>query len=68
MLFGRWAKKASEIFRIVEEYDASVFEVYFDSKFKPHAELKRHFKTVEEALRYVEEARAFFLFSSPRNR
>jgi hypothetical protein len=33
MLFGRWAKKASEIFRIVEEYDASVFEVYFDSKF-----------------------------------
>jgi hypothetical protein len=55
---SRWAKRASEVFHyVVEEYSASVFEVYFDRKFKPHVELKRHFKTVGEAMKYVEEAR-----------
>jgi hypothetical protein len=52
-----WARKLEKVVRELEEYAAVVFEVYFDDEMRPYVELKRRFKTLEEAVKYVEEAK-----------
>ena len=52
-----WARKLEKVVRELEECAAVVFEVYFDDEMRPYVELKRRFKTLEEAVKYVEETK-----------
>ena len=52
-----WARRLEKVVRELEECAAAVFEVYLDDEMRPHVELKRRFESLEEAVKYVEEAR-----------
>jgi arginyl-tRNA--protein-N-Asp/Glu arginylyltransferase len=54
---GVWARRLEKVVRRLEECAAVVFEVYLDDEMRPYVELKRCFKTLEEAVKYVEEAK-----------
>ena len=57
MFFGRYARMAEKVLRMLEECSAAVFEIYFDDKMKPYVELKRVFPDLREAEEYVEQHR-----------
>jgi len=52
----RWRRRLERVLEAFENYEALVFEVYLDGRMRPRAELKRGFASLEEAVRYVEEA------------
>jgi len=52
----RWRRRLERVLEAFENYEALVFEVYLDGRLKPRVELKRGFASLEEAVRYVEEA------------
>jgi hypothetical protein len=53
----RWRRRLERVLETLENCGAAVFEVYLDGRLRPRVELKRCFGSLEEALRYVEEAR-----------
>jgi hypothetical protein len=53
----RWRRRLERVLEAFENYEAVVFEVYLDGRLRPRVELKRGFSSLEEAMRYVEEAR-----------
>jgi hypothetical protein len=53
----RWRRRLEGVLEALENHGAVVFEVYLDARLRPRVELKRRFKTLEEAVKYVEETK-----------